>query len=197
MITPRDNQSRGDSGFFALLLALLLILQLVPLSYPTTTMENVVEPSFSGGNTDAWSDGGQAWPQFGRFGSHNGTAPQHSTIGGPGLGSVDNVTELMTIEDPAVNWHHFSSSSYGAQGLASTVADFSNNIVISGNAGERCGEGHLSTPIVSERDSGGSTHSYLSIIDGDTSREMWEVDLGVTDSVKAAPVVLDLSLIHI
>ncbi len=192
MITPRDNQSRGDSGFFALLLALLLILQLVPLSYPTTTMENVVEPSFSGGNTDAWSDGGQAWPQFGRFGSHNGTAPQHSTSGGPGLGSVDNVTELMTIEDPAVNWHHFSSSSYGAQGLASTVADFSNNIVISGNAGERCGEGHLSTPIVSERDSGGSTHSYLSIIDGDTSREMWEVDLGVTDSVKAAPVVLDV-----
>ena len=155
-------------------------------------MGNISAPSFSGGNSDAWSDGGQAWPQFGRFGSHNGTAPEHSINGGPGVGSVENVTELMTIEDPAVNWHHFSSSSYGAQGLASTVADFSNNIVISGNADQRCGEGRLSTPIVSERESGGSTHSFLSIIDGDSSREMWEVDLGVTDSVKAAPVVLDV-----
>ena len=192
MIRHRGNQGSREGCFFALLLTLLLILQLIPQSYTPALMEDVVEPSFSGGGPDAWSDGNQAWPQFGRFGSHNSTAPEHSTSGGPGLGDVENVTVLMTVEDPEVNWHHFSSSSYGAQGLASTVADFSNNIVITGDASERCGAGHLSTPIVSERESGGSTHSFLSIIEGDTSREMWEVDLGVTDSVKAAPVVLDV-----
>ena len=140
-------------------------------------MEGVAEPLFSGGGSEAWSDGGEAWPQFGRYASHNATAPEHGTNGGPGTGSVANTTLLMTVEDPEVNWQHFSTGSYGAQGLASVVGDFTNNIVITGDANERCGAGHLFTALVSERESGGSTHSFLSIIEGDTSREAWEVDL--------------------
>ena len=155
-------------------------------------MQEIVEPSFSGGGPEAWTDGGEAWPQFGRYGSHNATSPEHGINGGPGTGSVTNVSLLMTVEDPEVNWHHFPSNSYGAQGLATVVGDFTNNIQITGDANQRCGAGHLFTALVSERDSGGSTHSFLSIIEGDTSREAWEVDLGVTDSVKAAPVIIDV-----
>ncbi|MDP6741595.1 MAG: CARDB domain-containing protein [Candidatus Thalassarchaeaceae archaeon] len=192
MIVPSGSRSGRNECFLALLLTLLMLLQSQPLTHISSEMEEVAEPLFSGGGPEAWSDGGEAWPQFGRFPSHNATAPEHGTNGGPGSGSVANVTLLMTVEDPEVNWQHFSTSSYGAQGLASVVGDFTNNIVITGNANERCGAGHLFTALVSERESGGSTHSFLSIIEGDTSRKAWEVDLGVTDSVKAAPAIIDV-----
>ncbi len=192
MIVPSGNRSGRNECFFALLFTLLMLLQSQPFTHISSDMEEVAEPLFSGGGPEAWSDGGEAWPQFGRFPSHNATAPEHGTNGGPGSGSVANVTLLMTVEDPEVNWQHFSTSSYGAQGLASVVGDFTNNIVITGDANERCGAGHLFTALVSERESGGSTHSFLSIIEGDTSREAWEVDLGVTDSVKAAPAIIDV-----
>lgn len=173
-----------------ILVAIILLSILLPPMQPDTLDINLVK--FSGGGVEPWLDGGEDWPQLSRFGSRNGSAPSHSPNGGPGSGSVANVTELMTIEEPAVNWVHFASTDYGAQGLASVVGDFSGNIIAPTEASERCGEGHLFTVVVSERDSGGSTHSFLSIIEGDTSRKAWEVDLGSTDSVKAAPVLLDV-----
>ena len=169
---------------------ILLTQSLILFNTPSLPEKELVK--LSGGGVEAWSDGGEAWPQMGRFGSHNGTAPDHSTTGGPQQGPVSAVTTLATIEDPEVNWAHFSSSDYGAQGLASVVGDFSNNIEITGEASERCGENHLFTTLISERSAGDSTHSYLSIIDGDTSRKAWEVDLGSTDAVKASPVIVDV-----
>jgi len=169
-----------------------MLLQIVPPTHQSQPLDELTPKPLVGKSTTEWTDGGEAWPQLGRYGSRNASAPIHSVSGGPGNGPVSAVSQLATIDDPVVNWAHFSSGSYGAQGLATVVGDFAANIVVTGDAKERCGEGHLFTVLISERESGGSTHSFLSIIAGDTSRKSWEVDLGVTDSVKAAPVLLDV-----
>ena len=192
MIGGASTKYRRKACLVALLLAITILFQVVPLSKIIPDMEESTRTSFSGGETSIWTDGGEDWPQFGRYGSHNSSAPSHGSDGGPGQGSVENTTKLMTIDEPEINWRHFSSSSYGAQGLASVAGDFSGNIIITGNAEERCGKGNKFTALISERDSGGSTHSFLRIIDGDTSKEAWEVDLGATDSVKASPVIVDV-----
>ena len=170
-----------------------MLLQIVPPTNHNPHLDELNSNPFVGKSSTEWIDGGEAWSQLGRYGSRNATAPIHSVSGGPGNGLVSAVSELATIDDPVVNWDHFSTGSYGAQGLATVVGDFGANIVVTGDANERCGDGHLFTVLISERESGGSTHSFLSIIEGDTSRKSWEVDLGVTDSVKAAPVILDVN----
>jgi uncharacterized membrane protein len=189
---PAASNWRRKATIISLFLTISMILQTIPLEPQSPHLdENGIE-FLSGGGVEPWSDGGEAWPQLGRYGSHNQTSPAHGINGGPGNGPVSGVTELLTIDDPEVNWAHFSTGEYGAQGLASVIGDFSANIVITGDATERCGKDHLFTTLVSERDSGGSVHSFLSIIDGDTSRKAWEVDLGSTDSVKASPVIVDV-----
>lgn len=185
------GDDRRASARLSLLLMALMLLQSTSLLATPAPLEEAATTHFTGGEDIAWYDGGIAWPQLGRYGSRNATAPDHSTTGGPGSGSVANVTTLATIDEPEVNWHHFSSSDYGAVGLASVVADFSPNIEITGNAAERCGQNRLFIVMVSERDSGGSVHSFLSIVDGGSSKKVWEADLGATDEVMAAPVIVD------
>jgi len=185
------GKSGRASARLSLLLMALMVLQSVTLLASPTPLDDIKTPQFTGGDDTTWYDGGIVWPQLGRYGSRNASAPDHSTNGGPGSGSVANVTTLATIEEPEVNWHHFSTNDYGAVGLASVVADFSGNIEVTGNAAERCGQDRLFTVMVSERDSGGSVHSFLSIVDGGSSKKAWEADLGATDEVMAAPVIVD------
>ena len=81
----------------------LMLLQSTSLLATPAPLEEAATTHFTGGEDIAWYDGGIAWPQLGRYGSRNATAPDHSTTGGPGSGSVANVTTLATLDEPAVN----------------------------------------------------------------------------------------------
>ena len=67
-----------------------------------TAILNDDVPSFN--STDSWNSLEQPWAQYSRVPTHNGTMPLHSPAGGPGLGSVANVTTFGIINSPTVNW---------------------------------------------------------------------------------------------
>ena len=67
----------------------------------------------------------QPWGQYGRTPTHNGTMPNHGPDGGPGVGSVDDVTEYGVIDSPTVNWVGLDD---GADAYGSIIADFSNSV---------------------------------------------------------------------
>nr|MCS5537475.1 hypothetical protein [Candidatus Poseidoniaceae archaeon] len=136
--------------------------------------------------------GDEGWGQFRHNPTHNSTMPPHSVNGGPNDGPVENVTSLLTIDDPLVNWHHHTSSHYGADGFGSVIGDFSASISAPSAASQRCGLGLLFAVMVSSQNVGGETHSVLSIIDGGSGKIAWEVDLGVTIAVKSSPAVVDI-----
>jgi uncharacterized membrane protein len=178
------------------LLSLLLLLQ---VCFVATYVDSGIIVLSDGSDSAArsgqtpWVDGEQDWPQFGRYGSRNMSAPAHSTTGGPGEGQVSAVTTLATIDEPALNWRHYASEDYGVDSLAVPVGDFSDNINVTGEASERCAGGRLMPVFIHQQDVGGSVHSIMKIVDGDDSRTAWQVDLGATDPVKTAPALVDVN----
>ena len=143
------------------------------------------------GSGSPWIDGGQPWPQAGRTASRIADVPEHSPDGGAGYGNPANSSSLMSIVKPAINWE-FGSYSIGTDSLATPVADMSGSIEIGSGADERCGESSLFTVLVQSEDVAGSEHSILRLIEGEDAELAWQVDLGVTEKVKAAPVVVDI-----
>ena len=47
----------------------------------------------------SWQGLEQPWSQYARTPTHNQTVPAHSPDGGPGTGSIDNMTSLATLEN--------------------------------------------------------------------------------------------------
>jgi hypothetical protein len=114
-------------------------------------------------SVDVWSDGGQAWPQFGRTGDRIGDIPPHSPEGGAGFEDPNNSSELMSIIDPKINWE-YGSYEIGNDALATPIANFENSITKDVEASERCGEDSLFLIIIQTEVVSGSDHSFLRII---------------------------------
>ena len=138
-----------------------------------------------------WSDGGQPWPQFGRTGSRIADVPTHGPEGGAGFEEPSNSTILMSVVEPSVNWV-YGSYSVGTDSLATPIADLSGSIEIGEGATERCGKSSLFTILIQSEEISGSQHSILRIIEGEDADLAWQADIGSTESIKAAPMVLDI-----
>ena len=138
-----------------------------------------------------WIDGGQPWPQSGRTATRIADVPNHSPDGGAGYGDPTNSSSLMSVVKPAINWE-FGSYSIGTDSLATPIAEMSGSIEIGPGAEERCGGRSLFTVLVQSEDVAGSEHSILRLIEGEDAELAWQVDLGVTEKVKASPVVVDI-----
>lgn len=144
------------------------------------------------GDDDAWSDGGQPWPQFGRTGTRTAHVPNHDPeTGGAGIGTPSNASSLLPIISPAVNWV-YGSYSIGTDSLGTPIADLSQSIFADVGAEDRCGKNSLFTIVVQSADVSGSSHSMLRIIEGEDADLAWQTDLGATETVKASPVVVDI-----
>ena len=141
------------------------------------------------GTQDPWTDGGQPWPQSGRTSDRLAVAPTHGPDGGAGDGSPQGASELKSIVEPALNWE-YGSYSIGTDALSTPIADLSNSITVGEGAVERCGGSSLFTIIVQKAST--SDPTYLRIIEGEDAELAWEADLGQTEYVKAAPLVVDV-----
>ena len=116
--------------------------------------------------------------------------PAHGPDGGVGDGGVpEDASELKSIVEPAVNWA-YGSDEIGTDALSVPIADLSASITVSEGASERCGGSSLFTILVLKDSE--SDPAYLRIIEGEDAELAWQVSLGQTEFVKAAPMVVDI-----
>ena len=153
--------------FRAVLMLLILVASTILVPFPT---------SADGDEDNAWDPVSQPWAQYGRDPGHSRLLPEHGESG------------LMTIETPAINWEAFDTGS-GADGYGVAIANLSNSITSPEGAKERCGENHLfavmtHTENVDER--------HLSIIEGNTAKVAWQVNLGSVDIIRSTPIIVDV-----
>ncbi len=154
------------------------------------SLQNGEMPS-QGNSSDIWVDGGQPWPQFGRTASRIAEPPAHGADGGAGYDEPQNSSSYMSIVKPSLNWA-YGSYSIGTDSLATPIADLSGSIEVGPGAQERCGGSSLFSVLVQTQDVSGSDHSMLRLIEGEDSELAWQVDLGATEKVKSAPVIIDI-----
>lgn len=126
-------------------------------------------------DSQAWDPLSQPWAQYGRDPGHNRIIPEHGDSG------------LKTIETPAINWVAFDSGN-GADGYGVAIADFSDSITSPEGAKERCGQGSLFA-VMTYTD---GIERRLAIIEGDSSKIAWEVNLGEVDIIRSTPVIVDV-----
>ena len=166
---------------------LLLLTFLLPLGI------GLVQPQAFEGQSPIFPAGSgdeaptQPWPQYMKNANKNGTMPLHAIDGGPGTGSVDNVTVLGTIDDPVINW--IGSEQGGTTTYGSLVLDLSANIQRPDDASSRCAEGDMFALII---DSSDGTDHTMRLISGDDAKVAWEVGLGSSETVRSTPVVTDI-----
>ena len=129
----------------------------------------------------------QPWPQFMRSANKNGSMPDHAPDGGPGTGTVSNVSILGTIDDPVVNW--VASEQGGSTTYGSLILDLSANVQRAADATSRCAEGDMFALIIDSND--GTDHT-MRLVTGDDAKIAWEVDLGASETIRSTPVVSDL-----
>ena len=124
-------------------LLLLILSSLSPLLVNEAEVQSRLQKgqdiAQSSGN-ESWFGQTQPWGQYARTPTHNGTMPPHGPDGGPGEGSVADVSVFGTIDSPVVNWVGFEN---GADAYGSIIADFSQSITSTSAAIERCGQGEL------------------------------------------------------
>ncbi|MBI88377.1 MAG: hypothetical protein CMB67_05070 [Euryarchaeota archaeon] len=144
-----------------------------------------------GDTEEIWTDGGQPWPQFGRTATRIGDLPIHGPDGGADFGDPSNSSSLMSIVEPLLNWV-YGTYSIGNDALSTPIVDMGNSVEVGTGAEQRCGDSSLFTVVVQTEDVSGSDHSILKMIEGEYSELAWEVDLGETETVKSAPVVVDI-----
>ena len=171
--------------------SLVFLLMLVPMTGYMTNSENAPvlgEEALNFNSANSWNSMEQPWGQYSRVPTHNGSMPIHSPSGGPGSGSVANVTNFGIIDSPTVNWVATDDID-GSDTYGSIIGDFSASIVSTPAAVERCGEGELFAVIVTS--DGGS--SKLSIVSGDEAKIAWEVDLGQTQTIRSTPMLADVN----
>ena len=117
--------------------------------------------------------------------------PDHGPDGGPGTGSVANITSLATLENPVVNWQVFEDTTE-SDAYGSVVGDFSTSISASETAVERCGQGTLFPVLVSSEIADGSRTSFLNIVSGNDAKIAWRVSLGATEAIRSTPMIHDI-----
>ena len=181
--------NRAGKTAYTILPLLLLILSSIspillnganePIEFEKTT------PAYSSDGNESWMGDTQPWGQYARTPTHNGTMPAHGPNGGPGEGSVDDVTVYGVIDSPVVNWVGLDN---GADAYGSIIADFSQSITAPNAALERCGQGELFAVMVWND----GTDSMLSIHSGDDAKIAWQVNLGQTNDIRSTPIVHDI-----
>jgi uncharacterized membrane protein len=186
---PGDNRKI----FVAVWVVIMLILS--PMLYfdkNTDVIDSLkIISNTSDGESETWSHGNQPWPQFGRTGDRISDVPLHSPLGGAGFDAPINASELLSIVDPEINWQ-YEGYDIGTDSLATPIGDLKNSITKSLEAAERCGDSSLFIIIIQTEEVAGSDHSILKIIEGEDSDVAWQVDLGPTEKIKTAPVIVDI-----
>ena len=122
-------------------LSLVFLLLLVPMTGLVTSSNRastLVDEVTLFRSADSWDSLEQPWAQYSRVPTHNGTMPPHSPTGGPGLGSVANVTNFGIIDSPTINWVATDDID-GSDTYGSIIGDFSASITTTPAAVERCG----------------------------------------------------------
>ena len=166
---------------------LLLLMFLLPLGMGLVqpqALPSMLHPSAVEEGAEAPA---QPWPQYMGSANKNGSMPLHAPGGGPGMGSVANVSVLGTIDDPVLNW--VGSENGGSTTYGSLVLDLSANIERSAAAMERCAKGDMFALVIDSSD--GSEHT-MRLVTGDDAKIAWEVNLGASETMRATPVVADI-----
>ena len=171
----------------SLMILLMLGVLMTPLIPPSSlSATNTVQRTET-----TWTGDEQPWAQYAKTPTHNQTAPAHGTDGGPGEGSLANLTALGTLENPVVNWQVFSGQSE-SDAYGSIIGDFSASISASEAAVERCGAGTLFPVMISSEITDGSRESFLNIVSGNDAKIAWKVSLGVTEAIRSTPMIHDV-----
>lgn len=166
---------------------LMLGVVLNPLSHPQRLDDGPsIYPS-----AELWTGDEQPWAQYAKTPTHNQTAPDHGPDGGPGEGSLANVTQLGTLENPVVNWQAFPGTSE-SDAYGSIIGDFATSISASQAALERCGAGTLFPVMISSEITDGSRESFLNIVSGNDAKIAWKVSLGITEAIRSTPMIHDV-----
>mgnify|MGYP002877919617 CR=1 FL=1 len=154
--------------FRAVLMLVILLGSTIVIPTPTSADES---------SETAWDPISQPWAQYGRDPGHSRDLPLHGDSG------------LKTIETPAVNWVTFDNT-YGADGYGVAIANMSQSITSPEGAKERCGENHLFAVMTH---TGPNDERYLAIVEGDTAKVAWEVNLGEAEYIRSTPVIVDVN----
>lgn len=171
----------------SLMVLLMLGVLFNPLIHPSTLPEtDVIHPT-----SGSWAGDDQPWAQYAKTPTHNQTVPEHGVDGGPGEGSLANITSLGTLENPVVNWQVFSGQSE-SDAYGSIIGDFSASISASEAAIERCGAGTLFPVMISSEITDGSRESFLNIVSGNDAKIAWKVSLGITEAIRSTPMIHDI-----
>ena len=186
MSTGRDHTA--GRNYPALFMVLLMIGVLITPLAPPPTLLDEYNPKRTG---TTWEGYDQPWPQYARTPTHNQTVPAHGPDGGPGEGSIDNVSTLGTLEHPVVNWQVFTDQSE-SDAYGSVIGDFSASVSASEAALERCGAGTLFPVMISSELSDGSRESFLNIVSGNDAKIAWRVSLGTTEAIRSTPMIHDI-----
>ena len=173
-------------------LFLVLVLFLMPLSNFNSSIYSETEllekqPSLVI-DAEPWNPTAQPWGQYGRVPTHNGSMPMHSPDGGPGTGTVAEVSTYGIIDTPTINWVALDDLD-GADTYGSIIGDFSASVTSTPASVERCGQGELFAVIISS-DTGSST---MSIVTGDDAKIAWEVEIGQTEAIRSTPMLTDVN----
>ena len=184
-ITPHSNRQHAVA---VAMIWLMISVVATPLAAPFDLPET---HAVSRSGETPWASMEQPWPQYARTPTHNQSVPSHGPDGGPGTGSVANVTTLATLENPIVNWQVFEDSTE-SDAYGSIVGDFSASVTASETAVERCGQGTLFPVLVSSEIADGTRTSYLNIVSGNDAKIAWRVSLGATESVRSTPMIHDI-----
>ncbi len=137
----------------------------------------------SADENSTWDPYEQPWAQYGRDPGHSRAIPEHGDVG------------LKTIETPAINWVAFdvNGNTYGngdADGYGVAIGDFSTSISAPEGALERCGEGHLFA--VMTRSDPSNNERHLTIVEGDSAKIAWDVNLGNAPFIRSTPILIDV-----
>ncbi len=184
-IKPSNDR---QSALAMLMVWLMISVVSAPLLHPTSLVSETAV-----GRTSAipWQGGEQPWPQYARHPTHNQTVPDHGPDGGPGAGSITNVTSLATLENPVINWQVFEDTTE-SDAYGSVVGDFTTSISASETAVERCGQGTLFPVLISSEIADGARTSYLNIVSGNDANIAWRVSLGATEAIRSTPMIHDV-----
>jgi hypothetical protein len=188
-MSARSTAVTGQQYFSVLAVFLFLTVLLSPFGQgdELASTDDVLAVSPSGD----WSGEEQPWGQYGRTPTHNQTAPLHGPDGGPGEGNLSAVNELMTLENPVVNWQVFETGE-GSDAYGSVIGDFSPSVVATEAARERCGAGTLFPVLISSDVVDGNRESFLNIVSGNDAKIAWRVSLGNTEAIRSTPIIHDI-----
>ena len=136
-MSTRSRPTTWRTVAASVMVLLMVGVVLNPLSHTTWLPEKTVIQPTSG----SWSGYEQPWAQYARTPTHNQTVPDHGPDGGPGEGSITDVSTLGTLENPTINWQVFSGQSE-SDAYGSVIGNFSASISASATRDQDRGRLH-------------------------------------------------------